>query len=383
MVVTQENSTNKRNAINSLRELGAELERGTEDFSEFGDVSVKIDGDLVLFSYTPPCNFKPPSEWNWLERTSRGLIMNRRNGEVVALPFPKFFNWGQGGLPGIKDYTILEVAQKYDGSLGILYRRDGALHVATRGSFDSDQAKWATERIQRDCPQLEHLPDSITLLFEIIYPENRVIVDYQGYEGLRIIGIRDRKTEIDYLVGAQHTRHEFDRFVGGPIVWGEILSMPVDPIEYWIGMANLLSAENDEGFVVRLSNGDRYKIKGIDYLTVHKILSRASYKAVVEGLQAGSYDAMRAVVFDSLAVELDEWHTAAVEAITHANQQVEEQGVSLSVVEREDREARKEVAQKITSSNLPKLLQACLFRKLDGQDYQDLIYKHVLEIRNV
>ncbi|HRF99146.1 MAG TPA: hypothetical protein PLZ51_28235, partial [Aggregatilineales bacterium] len=66
---------------------------------------------------------------------------------------------------------------KMDGSLGILYRWQGAYYIATRGNFDSDQAIWATIFL-RTHYDLHNLADEYTLLFEIIYPDNRIVVNY-------------------------------------------------------------------------------------------------------------------------------------------------------------------------------------------------------------
>ena len=44
---------------------------------------------------------------------------------------------------------------------------------------------------------------------------------------------------------------------------------------------------NAEGFVIRFSNGDRMKIKGEEYLRLHKIMTEVSTKSVWEVLSNG------------------------------------------------------------------------------------------------
>lgn len=48
------------------------------------------------------------------------------------------------------------------------------VYIATRGSFESDQALWATEWIQKRFRPVDFLA-GYTYLYEIIYPENRVV----------------------------------------------------------------------------------------------------------------------------------------------------------------------------------------------------------------
>ena len=62
---------------------------------------------------------------------------------------------------------------------------EGEHHISTKGAFHSPQAQWATERIRSvgAPPQA----DEITYLFEIIYPDNQIIVDYDGREELVLL----------------------------------------------------------------------------------------------------------------------------------------------------------------------------------------------------
>ena len=86
--------------------------------------------DLLIWNYTPRVQFGK----HWTEETlmARGLITDLE-GNVVARPFKKFFNLGehQGDLP-IEEFNVTE---KLDGSLGIVYKRDGIPYLATRGRF--------------------------------------------------------------------------------------------------------------------------------------------------------------------------------------------------------------------------------------------------------
>src|SRR6185369_15422771 len=110
-----------------------------------------------------------------------------------ARPFAKFFNHGQPGAPGIDLTEPVAVSDKADGSLGILYPDGAGWAVATRGSFASDQARHATALLATRYPDFTP-PPGLTVLFEIIYPANRIVLDYQGLDDLVLLGAVDIAT---------------------------------------------------------------------------------------------------------------------------------------------------------------------------------------------
>src|SRR3989304_2634754 len=67
-------------------------------------------------------------------------------------------------------------------SLGILYWLNDKPWITTRGSFTSDQALWATDWFRKNI-NCDNLPKDLTLLFEIIFDMNRIVVKYD-FEGL-------------------------------------------------------------------------------------------------------------------------------------------------------------------------------------------------------
>src|SRR5689334_2572498 len=131
---------------------------------------------LRIFNYTAACQFA--AEWNEATLLCRGLVVDADAGVVLARPFAKFFNYGQPGAPALDPTAPVDVYDKLDGSLGILYPSDGGWAVATRGSFASDQAVHASAVLASRYPSFVP-PPGHTVLFEIIYPGNRIVVDYR------------------------------------------------------------------------------------------------------------------------------------------------------------------------------------------------------------
>ena len=173
--------------------LAAVRVRGIDgDYRDLGDIRTAKQGNLLIFNYTNRAQYA--KRWNPVERVARGLIVNAATATVVARPFDKFF--GLNERPETRMEVLppgpLTATVKADGSLGILYwDEDGFPAIATRGAFTSEQALWATRHLRSTAARgLWAIPRGLTLLFEIIYPENRIVLDYQGWAGLMLIGAR-------------------------------------------------------------------------------------------------------------------------------------------------------------------------------------------------
>ncbi len=230
--------------------------------------------ELRIYEYTAKAMFD--REWNSVTTKTRGLIVNWATQEVVARPFDKFFNYGE---PSQLDQVRLElndeveVYDKMDGSLGILYRRpDGHIAVATKGSFHSEQADWATKEIRRY--MTTHFdPEDTTWLFEIIYPENRIVVTYD-FSGLVLLGARDIESGDEFFPedllewkGRKATRFRYKTL-------REALEAP--------------PRRNAEGFVVYLPEFDvRVKIKQEDYIKLHKTVFSFGPQYIYDRLDQG------------------------------------------------------------------------------------------------
>jgi len=266
----------------TIQELSNLLVSGFIDWKKLGEVNVRPnqDGSLVIFNYSVLCTYQ--RRWNWFERVSRGLIMDAKTGKVVARPFDKFFNWGE--LENKPEGLPTEVVEKCDGSLGILYRYGpygaGTYRIATRGSFDSEQALWATEYLKNY--NLEDLPDEFTLLFEIIYPANRIIVDYEGREDLILLGVRDRFDGYDFNFDEVHDVAETFGFSVPERTWG--LSM-----DDLLSRATEISA-NEEGWVCRFVDGTRVKVKGSEYLEIARLAQKMTDRFIFESLAEKGYE---------------------------------------------------------------------------------------------
>ena len=226
-------------------------------------------------------------------RACRGLIYDLKTMQIIARPMKAFFNYNDNryfetvpgrGLPPATVYH--EVTEKMDGSLGIVYQyQDNPPEIATRGSFVSEQAKWATEYLHQNCTAKFTLPQGMTLLCEIIYPENRIVVDYQGTKGLVLLAMIYNET------GLELTWDEMD--------WSirlHDLNPPFTLIRYYPAKRTAQCAEenerNREGYVAKYfvaykHEPIRVKIKFEDYKLAHKAMFGMHNRDVWELLKNG------------------------------------------------------------------------------------------------
>lgn len=231
---------------------------------------------LRILNYTAATMFD--KRWNEATEQCRGLIIDA-DGIVVARPWRKFYNLGEKATL-IGSHDTVEITDKADGSLGIGYKDlwtgGGKWFIATRGSFVSDQAHWATEWLGNTFPGWN--PEfGYTPLFEIVYPENRIVLDYGDYEGLILLGA------IDNLMG--HTY--------GPLEAAGLLCWPgrVTTVFPETTMAEFMSGpnanrSNAEGVVVR-SGHRMVKVKQADYVAAHAVVTGLSNRSVWENLSDG------------------------------------------------------------------------------------------------
>jgi RNA ligase len=274
---------------------------------------------LTIWNYTPKVQYE--NIWDEVTLQCRGLVTDNE-GNIVARPFKKFFNMEEGKHTPTSEF---EVYDKMDGSLGILFyyeyelseerryniwfsnnyetgmerffdpnnlpnyddpywvptpKTKGEWVLSTRGSFTSEQSIKGFEMLENY--NYEKLHKDYTYLFEIIYDQNRIVVDYP-FEDLILLGMIETKTgyEIDLHGEGNDVRLK-----------NLIHNLEFKVVKRYDGINDYsilkgLIKDNEEGFVIRFSNGDRMKIKGEEYLRLHKIMTNVSTTGIWEMLSNG------------------------------------------------------------------------------------------------
>jgi RNA ligase len=305
---------------------------------------------LTIWNYTEKVQYE--GLWDDITLSCRGLVTDE-NGIVVARPFKKFFNMEEGKHTPTEDF---EVYEKMDGSLGILFYYKGEWVYATRGSFTSEQAihfkRIMESKYSKDLDYALY-PDS-TYLFEIIYPENRIVVDYGEEERLVLLG------EIQTDIGDEMNIDVYYNTSSLDIVKRYDGIKDVNQLKETIG-------DNREGYIIRFSNGDRMKIKGEEYLRLHKIMTEVSTTGIWESLKNGDdiADLLKDVP-DEFYDKIDEYAEELV--VTYQVIESEYNWIFNKLRGIEDRARFAELAKKFKYPQL-------LFKMLDGSDYTEALWR--------
>lgn len=246
---------------------------------QFINIQVHPSGKLRIYNYTHSAQYAPGKLLNPSVRVCRGLIVDSE-GFVVSRPFAKFHNVAEHALPGeeapnkpapLPIGLPFEVYAKMDGCLGISYKIDGKVQIATRGSFMSPQAQWASAHWDANYSEVE-IPDGQTWLFEIISPVSRIVVNYT-FADLVLLAVIDNATGIDLPLPSNWPGRVVERFDFRDF---EAVSK--------LAYTDPEGSKNSEGYVIRFSDGTRAKVKFADYLRLHRITFSISTTVVYEHL---------------------------------------------------------------------------------------------------
>lgn len=315
---------------------------------------------LAILNYTDVCQYTR-GLWTDVTRACRGIIYDTATGEVIARPFRKFFNYGQSEAGEVDLSARCTVTDKLDGSLGILYPTPDGYAIATRGAFVSDQARHATELYTARYDDAFDVPSGLTLLFEIVYPDNRIVLDYGERDDLILLGaveIATGRTVGPYDKAVTHWPGPRAQLFGYPTVADALAAAP---------------RPNAEGIVLHLYDTDeRLKIKQEDYVRLHRIVTGLNERTVWEHLCASR-------PLDELMAPLpDEFHDWVRDVADRLTALVTEQAADIEAtfaeVERDLPEAysRKDFALAVAMHPL----KWALFSRLTGKDYTADLWKN-------
>lgn len=256
--------------------------------------------------------------WDDVTRTCRGLIV-ADDGTVVARPFPKFFNLGEHGDDGpagpIDLAPPVTAYDKADGSLGIGYLdAEGSFRWATKGSFAGKQAAFANDLFGERVPLCDQLPFDLdpaehTILAEIIYPENRIVVDYGRLAELRLLGA------IEIATGNFTPPHDpvFNWWPWARVEALGILGGPHD-------LPSLPSRPNSEGYVLVSADGvTRAKAKEAEYVRLHALLTGCTSRTVWDYLRT---DTGMDRLYDTVPDEFRRWLNDQIRSIRNKKWEV-------------------------------------------------------------
>jgi RNA ligase len=212
-------------------------------------------------------------------------------------------------------------------------------------------------------------PIGYTYIFELIGPSNRIVVDYKE-DSLVLLAIIRTETGEDISIE----------------MFEDDFNIPTTYAYHKVPLEELIEHVLDdmEGFVIKFDNGERIKIKGENYLRLHKIITNTSSRDIwkllrdneavmeyVENMPDEFYDWFRMTV-GTLFLEYRAIKQQVLRDWNYGEEKgyyLIEQGVGWMPNGYEDI-SRKDVAKYFQTCQYPKLM----FALLDGRDIEKGIW---------
>jgi RNA ligase len=306
----------------------------------------------TVYNYAAMTQFK--KIWDNETLKSRGLVLDD-DFNVVAVGFRKFFNWEEYPEGTIPIHLPYEVTMKMDGSLLIIRNMGDHVVATTRGSMESPQSAMGKHILEKmygfDC-----LDPNYTYLFEVIYKENRIVCLYPE-DDVILLSMFDMRT---------FTEVPYDELPKNFNIVKRYTNVDIEELR-------LLDIPNEEGFVIRYSNGFRAKIKMKTYMELHRLVSSFTNLSIYECLMNGTN-------FDQLIETTpDEFYTFAkavkkelednFNLILEKVQRIHDEVVTMG--------SQKEKALYLLGNDEYKPYAPIVFSMLNGKPYEKAIWKMI------
>lgn len=272
-------------------------------------------GDLILANASKLL-FTPRDEHHLF---AKGIVYRRDPYELVSLPLLKIYNLGEKEIlarhllpllheaEGVSE-TRLHFLRKYDGTMIQRFQWQGKVYLTTRGMIegarvtgfesqdDENQGKrshfdylgTARRLAERKYPAvLEPLPglEKLTLVFEFVHPESRIITDYGDLEDLILHSAFDHESFRYLPLGELQAARAYGfRVIDAYHPRGTSLEDRIDDL-----LTGLVGTD-EEGAVLVFEHDHqvvyRVKVKSPEYLRLLRLMVQCNYPRTVEMLDS-------------------------------------------------------------------------------------------------
>lgn len=300
-----------------------------EQLNELHQVKSRVNGNKVSLSYDKVF----ASNSNPIAKECRGLILRPGSWDIVAFPFRRFFNHGEGEAADIH-WESAAFETKMDGTLGIVYYDDelDSWCFATRSVSDASgnvndssmtfaqladiaaQHHKATD-IHDLMSRLPHDARNRTFMFELTSKYNQIVCQYAD-TSLTLIGVRNIETFLEE----------------SPDAWADALGVPVPQrwefanVNHLIQVIREWSPKTHEGVVVKDKNFDRIKVKAPQYLAAHHASDSvgASWRSCASVVVSGISDDLLSILPQLAVDRVEAFRDVLAKVITHVENDVSE-----------------------------------------------------------
>ncbi len=314
--------------------------------------------NISVYKYAHGYNFFSDPDQD-LVRYCRGLVFDHDSEKILAFPMPKFFNhfnYNESELKHLlQDEYFAET--KHDGSCVLLWEFKGKWHWSTLGAFGSEQAVEGRKIFEQD-GNYDHLDPNYTYMFEVIYPENRIVLDLGQLRCLVYLLQIHRET------GQEH----YDPTFGETIASVEMAGWYRQKLSLTQLLESVENDANKEGYVITLKGNSkilhRIKFKTNWYFKQSRTKNLLELEGLVKvALYHRDYDFPSEYESDLKLVD------ASIVSLSKA--------IDVAVSDLKQIRHRKDQAAQILALNLPNSLHSALFAGLDLK--RDVTKKLVLQ----
>ena len=262
----------------------------------------------------------------------RGLTITHEGGhERVFLSCPKFYNINE--VPEneekiLQNKKIKKVTDKMDGSLIQFIEINGEVLAKSKQSFENDQSKMAQEILDEstelkffilDCWSNNYHP-----LFELVGPDNQIVVDYPKNE-IYLIGVRN---DDGHFIDLEKFYYKYS---------AACYNLTLDEMIH-----QAKTAKDIEGFVVKFTDESIVKIKTIDYLEKHRLVSDGdSYKTILKRILEENIDDVLQVIPEAKRARIRNLEKYLDEYVVHYTQQIHD------IIKKQSTKSRKEIVEEV------------------------------------
>jgi RNA ligase len=375
--------------MNFFDYIGVSPEVFVRDYLKTGLVTMQTHNDFPLAIYCYGRKAVHDNVWDNVTSKCRGIVVNQNNDDVVARPFEKFHNHGSPQAGNVVWTREPYIWEKLDGFMCTMYRWEGKDYIASKGSFHSIHAKWATQWYRTHIGETGQWPAGYTPVFEGLHRDLRIVVDYGTREGLVLLALIH-----------DNTGHEINpAFLN---MWADRNKVEVPTrIDMTLERAREESLKQyrdglgtEEGYVLTWYPTDRYqppvrlKMKFVDYLRLHRMVCGVTPWRVWEALSTDNGQITEWLDSQNATPWFEQFVNKWVKALTfayhnHYDEALErfevtkdKLGVRPSAETARIHSIRRAFAQEFTRPE-NKEFSSALFKMLDKKDPSPVIWKSV------
>lgn len=294
-----------------------------------------------------------------LAKLCRGKVIDIETMTIVSYPFDKFFNVNEVSKTKediikklVSESTYVYTTDKKDGSTIIVSLYKNKTLITTNGSFENDQIVLAEQLLKKKYPKfLKEIKKGYTYIFELIHPENRIVINYGDEKSLYLLAVRNLRTE--KLLSVDETYVIANDF-GFPVP----KTFSFKNLSDILYLAHTERNTNREGWVLRIGQKDggefMLKIKLDEYFELHSVFNKITLTFVYQHLLANDLDDIISIVSENQQKEIKEY----IKEIENIREKIKENSEDLtedickrfatsSIVARTDRELTVKIISEI------------------------------------